>query len=727
MTIATQSALAGPFTGNGSTTVFAFTFKCFDQTDLQIIREQSDVQTVLTLTTDYSVTLNADQEASPGGSVTMITAPTSAQTIFIVSDVDYTQEAAFTNAGGFYPNVLNDARDRTTLQIQQLNDKIARAPLVPVGDTASGDLLTSVQAAVDNIDAIKAAPTKATEAAASAAATAADRTAVADDRAAVEAIESDLEDTSDTIAFLETAFSQGFRLSSTEADLVSITQTSSQRAVLRWDGEKTERFRDGEWFELADAGTVEALSGNVRQGFRLSASEQDIIKVFVTSNNRKVAELDEEGTLGGADAKAPIATSFSDGSTTGVIAPSEPDTNFVSVSLGQSLSVGVGNTVSAITTTAENATTSRMIQPATASHAIGPIVTNAAFTGAALVPLVSAASGNQGETHIPGMARSIADFEQSEFGNKYSWIFGSVGVSGQSYEELRSYLDRLVAFLSAAKSLSADEGRAAVVKNVNIILGESNRAQGDSGDRYIAMMQQYADEIIAIVKQVMGQDFEPKIVVTQTAAAATGATYRPDLADGQRRLVDIDRRFVFGGPHYQYPVNEDAGDSTHHSSLGYRFFGEYLGHFGVAPAVYGFPAPAPRPLRIQKTGAREIQATFEYEMKLDTGGTVINATGPGLYGIEIDDGGTRVTPSAITFSEETTAGQGKTVIIATSADLTGPYIDLHIAGRATGSDSMNVTGARSCLYAVDYSLTGTNDNTYTHRLWACHSVGEVQC
>lgn len=149
MTIATQSALAGPFTGNGSTTVFAFSFKCFAQADLQVIREESNVQTVLTITTDYTVTLNADQEASPGGNVTMVTAPTATQTVFIVSDVDYTQEAAFTNAGGFYPTVLNDARDRTTLQIQQLNDKIARAPLVPIGETASADLLTDIDALGD--------------------------------------------------------------------------------------------------------------------------------------------------------------------------------------------------------------------------------------------------------------------------------------------------------------------------------------------------------------------------------------------------------------------------------------------------------------------------------------------------------------------------------------------------------------------------------------------------
>lgn len=152
MTISTQSALAGPFTGNGSTTVFSFSFKCFSQADLQVIREESDVQTVLTITTNYTVTLNADQEASPGGNVTMVTAPTATQTVFIVSDVDYTQEAAFTNAGGFYPTVLNDARDRTTLQILQLRDKLDRALLVRVGETPDADALSQIKEINDNLD-----------------------------------------------------------------------------------------------------------------------------------------------------------------------------------------------------------------------------------------------------------------------------------------------------------------------------------------------------------------------------------------------------------------------------------------------------------------------------------------------------------------------------------------------------------------------------------------------
>lgn len=274
MTIATQSALAGPFTGNGSTTVFAFSFKCFDQGDLQVIREESGAQTVLTITTDYTVSLNSDQEASPGGNVTMVTAPTATQTVFILSDVNYTQEAAFTNAGGFYPTVLNDARDRTTLQIQQLNDKIARAPLVPVGDTPSSDLLDAVEAAVDDIDAIKAAPAaaatataKAQEASDDANATAADRIAVAADRVTTEAARDDVQGavslTDNVQWFGSTVLDDGTRAEFGVIDDSNRMKWFSEELtgqLYQGNGTTTEKVRTQ---AEEDAATIAALDGRI--------------------------------------------------------------------------------------------------------------------------------------------------------------------------------------------------------------------------------------------------------------------------------------------------------------------------------------------------------------------------------------------------------------------------------------------------------------------------------
>lgn len=135
MTISAETAVAGPYNGDGSTTAFVFAFKCFSTAEIVVYVESSaGVQSLQVLTTNYSVALNSDQDTSPGGTVTMVTAPASGETLHIASNTPYNRTDSFSNASGFYPNVLNDARDKTTLQIQQLRDMLDRVPMAPVGD-----------------------------------------------------------------------------------------------------------------------------------------------------------------------------------------------------------------------------------------------------------------------------------------------------------------------------------------------------------------------------------------------------------------------------------------------------------------------------------------------------------------------------------------------------------------------------------------------------------------
>ena len=70
MTISSATRKAGPYTGNDVTTSFPFTFKVFAAADLTVVRLEGGVETELTLNSHYSVTLNADQNANPGGSIT---------------------------------------------------------------------------------------------------------------------------------------------------------------------------------------------------------------------------------------------------------------------------------------------------------------------------------------------------------------------------------------------------------------------------------------------------------------------------------------------------------------------------------------------------------------------------------------------------------------------------------------------------------------------------------
>lgn len=141
---------AGPSLGNGVTTVFPFTFKVFTTADILVTYLNTlAVESVLVLTTNYTVSLNADQNTSPGGSVTLLVAPATATYITLTSQVTNTQNLSLTNSGGFYPSSINDALDRTVIQIQQLAEIVSRsavAPLSGIGAQNPASLVFGVNA-----------------------------------------------------------------------------------------------------------------------------------------------------------------------------------------------------------------------------------------------------------------------------------------------------------------------------------------------------------------------------------------------------------------------------------------------------------------------------------------------------------------------------------------------------------------------------------------------------
>ena len=138
MTISSETRKAGPFTGSGSTGPFPFTFKVFSSSNLLVVRADSaGAETTLTLTTDYTVSLNPDQNANPGGSVTLVSALASGYTMVVSSVIPYTQETDITNAGGFYPNVIEDALDRLTIEVQQIREQLGRNLVTPITDSAA--------------------------------------------------------------------------------------------------------------------------------------------------------------------------------------------------------------------------------------------------------------------------------------------------------------------------------------------------------------------------------------------------------------------------------------------------------------------------------------------------------------------------------------------------------------------------------------------------------------
>ena len=142
MTINSTTRKAGPFTGTGTVSAFPFGFKVFQASDLFVVRldVSASVEQTLVLNANYNVTLNPDQNSNPGGIVTLTAPLAVGYTLTLTSDVPDTQPTDLTNQGGFYPDVINDALDRATIQIQQVQTEIDRTITAPISLPAGTDL-----------------------------------------------------------------------------------------------------------------------------------------------------------------------------------------------------------------------------------------------------------------------------------------------------------------------------------------------------------------------------------------------------------------------------------------------------------------------------------------------------------------------------------------------------------------------------------------------------------
>ena len=138
MTVSSATRKAGPFAGNGVTTSYPFTFKVFTKGDITVTRmNAAGVETLLVLDSDYTVTLNVDQDADPGGSITYpdVGSPLPVgEQLTLSGSLAELQPTDITNLGGFYPQIIEDALDRAVILIQQLREITERTLKFPVSD-----------------------------------------------------------------------------------------------------------------------------------------------------------------------------------------------------------------------------------------------------------------------------------------------------------------------------------------------------------------------------------------------------------------------------------------------------------------------------------------------------------------------------------------------------------------------------------------------------------------
>ncbi len=125
MTVSTTNT-RNSYSGNGSTTVFAYTFKIFDDDDITVIvrTDSTGVEATKTKTTHYTV---SGVGSASGGNITFGSAPASGETVVLLRTTARTQLTDYTPNDPFPAATHEDALDKLTLIAQELQEEVGRS------------------------------------------------------------------------------------------------------------------------------------------------------------------------------------------------------------------------------------------------------------------------------------------------------------------------------------------------------------------------------------------------------------------------------------------------------------------------------------------------------------------------------------------------------------------------------------------------------------------------
>lgn len=150
----------GPYVGDGVLVDFDFGFKVFTSADIlvTVYLDADGLEHQLVLGTDYTVALNPDQDAAPGGTVTLIgtyaATPLTAGDVLVISGaLPLEQPLDINNGDGYHAQTQENAFDRCVMLIQQVDEKVGRALLAPITETAASPeaLVLQLQAAANQV------------------------------------------------------------------------------------------------------------------------------------------------------------------------------------------------------------------------------------------------------------------------------------------------------------------------------------------------------------------------------------------------------------------------------------------------------------------------------------------------------------------------------------------------------------------------------------------------
>ena len=134
------------YTGNAVTVNFSFPFRIFNASDLEVylVLNSTDVATLKTLTTDYSVAITS---GSDGGIVTFVSAPSGSYDILIRRVLDRTQGVDIPPVSAFPEQAVENALDRVTMIVIEQDEILDRC--IKLSDTANDSGIDTTLPAAD--------------------------------------------------------------------------------------------------------------------------------------------------------------------------------------------------------------------------------------------------------------------------------------------------------------------------------------------------------------------------------------------------------------------------------------------------------------------------------------------------------------------------------------------------------------------------------------------------
>lgn len=147
MTVSSTTTTFGPLSTNGSTTSFPFSFRldpygdeaAKEQIEIIQVLTSTGAETVLTLDSDYTVSLNGDQDASPGGAVVISPALASGYKIYGRRVPALKQETDLESQGAYDAADVEGLADHLLEGIQLVQDNVRGSPYIGIQKGSSFD------------------------------------------------------------------------------------------------------------------------------------------------------------------------------------------------------------------------------------------------------------------------------------------------------------------------------------------------------------------------------------------------------------------------------------------------------------------------------------------------------------------------------------------------------------------------------------------------------------